>query len=813
MQFIRLLGGLLLVTLMTACGGGGGSPGATTGGSANATPTITVDVVDASGAPASTVGTSKSSFARAVVRDAGGAPVSGVVVTFKADAALVSFLPESGTALTDASGIASVQVVPATAASAGAGTLTADAKVADKDAKQGVFAIQVVGIVPSISLDLVGSTGVSTTTVGTLTPVFARARVRDSAGALVSGVVVTFTADAALARFVPTSGTALTDVNGLASVQILPASGTSAGAGVLNADAVIAGKAAKQVSLSFQVPAGSGDPATAKVANFVLLLDRSTLKNSGVETAKLTVVAVDANNNVAPAAKVVVATDANTIFTPGASVTDSQGLYSGQIGIGGDKSDRQVTVSVTVNGMTKQTTLQIIGSKLTLQAVPPTPAPGQTVALTTTLVDSASNPIPGATVTFGGTIPALQGQTVTTDFKGSAVKSFTAPTTAGIYTVTAAGSGVSAAGYQLQVFTTFIPPAVIPPLVVPSLSASPNVLAVNSAGSSTSQSTLRFLFLDGANNPVPNVRVRFADLTQGLAAVGASISSGGSTLYTDTSGTVSAQYIAGQNSSPTNGVTVQACYSANDFASSTDCPAQVTATLTTAGQALAVSIGDDNKLATGANNGTYIKQFVITVADAAGRAVPNAPVDISVDLTHYSKGQFVGVVSTTTTSGSPTVTVTTTSTQVITPLTWLSVIPTNPLASWPSATVAPGTGRVWCANEDTNRNGIADPGENIDGSVDSNHQPTLQPRKSDLIVSYADPQVTKTDARGILLINVEYAQNFATWLAYKLRVTANVQGSQGMAERLFITWFIEGDDKNGSFLQPPYGFNSCSVAN
>jgi hypothetical protein len=120
---------------------------------------------------------------------------------------------------------------------------------------------------------------------------------------------------------------------------------------------------------------------------------------------------------------------------------------------------------------------------------------------------------------------------------------------------------------------------------------------------------------------------------------------------------------------------------------------------------------------------------------------------------------------------------------------------------------------VWCANEDTNRNGNVDPGENIDGSVDSNGQPTLQPRKSDLLISYDDPAVTKTNANGILIIKVEYSQRFATWIAYKIRVTANVQGSQGMAERLFITTFIVGDDTNGSFLQPPYGFNACSVAN
>jgi hypothetical protein len=469
--------------------------------------------------------------------------------------------------------------------------------------------------------------------------------------------------------------------------------------------------------------------------------------------------------------------------------------------------------------LTKKTSLQIVGSKLTLQAVPPTPAPGQAVILTVGLVDSASNPIQGTTVTLGGTIPELQGQTVTTDFKGSAAKSFAAPTTAGIYTITASGSGVQAADYQLQVFTNLVPAAVIPVGAAPSLSASPNVLSVNSAGSSTSQSTLRFLFLDAANRPIPNVRVRFADLTVGLAAVGASISSGSSTLFTDGSGTVTTQYIAGQNSSPTNGVTVQACYSANDFTSSADCPAQIRATLTTAGQALAVSIGDDNLLEKGP--GTYIKRFAITVADSAGRAVPNAPVDISVDLTHYSKGPFAPVVTSTTTTGTgtATVTVTTTTTQAISAVGFLKVIPTNPLASFPSIFTVPTNDRVWCANEDTNRNGIADgpnalPGENIDGSVDSNGRPTLQPRKSDLIVSYVDPAVTKTDANGILLIKVEYSKNFSTWLAYKLRVTANVQGSQGMAERLFVAWFAPGADSapDASFLRPPYGFNACSVA-
>jgi hypothetical protein len=129
--------------------------------------------------------------------------------------------------------------------------------------------------------------------------------------------------------------------------------------------------------------------------------------------------------------------------------------------------------------------------------------------------------------------------------------------------------------------------------------------------------------------------------------------------------------------------------------------------------------------------------------------------------------------------------------------------------------VDPGTKgeRVWCSNEDLNRNANVDPLENLDNSLDANLQPTLEPRKSDLIVSYNDPAVTTTNAGGILVIKVEYSQRFATWLAYKVRVTANVAGSQGMAERLFVTDGVEGDFSNGSFRQPPYGIRACQIAN
>ena len=682
MFFLRMLAGFLLAALMTACGGGGGSPGTTGGGSGSAaTPTVTVELVDAAGQPITTVGGTQSSFARATVRDANGGAVAATVVTFGADAAL--------------------------------------------------------------------------------------------------------------ARFVPAAGTALTDGSGIASVQVLPATSSSSGAGVLTADATVAGKTAKQGTTSFQIAQGSAvDPATAKVANFALLLDRSTLPNSGTATAKLTVTAVDSSNNVAPGAAVTVATDANTVYTPSGTVTNAQGQYSGQIGIGGDKSNRVVTITVTVNGIVKQTALQITGSQLELIVMPTVLAPGQPSSVSARATDATGQPIVGQTVTFSGDIAGAAGQ-ATTDLNGKATRTFTAPTAVGSYLVQAAASGVtSQLSVQVGAGTT-IPAATIPAGAQPSLAAVPNVVAPNPDGTSTNQAQLRFLFLDAQNRPVPNVRVRFAITSTGQGSFDSTLSTGTSTVYTNASGVATASFVPGPTGSPTDGVVLRACYSATDFAAGYTCTESVPGVnvrLTVAAQALAVSIGNDNVLNAG-TGGTYIKTFVVTVADAAGRAVPDAPVDISLDITHFGKGLFSQEVT----------------------------FPLN-IADYdryvPDVTTAPSVfgARVSCINEDRNRNGFVDPGDNTNGSVDSFGQPTLEPRRSDIILSYSDPAVRKTNAGGVLLIKIEYSQRFATWLAYRVRATTNVAGSQGSAERAFVTTFAEGDADNGSFHTPPYGVGACNSA-
>ncbi|HWI77943.1 MAG TPA: hypothetical protein VNS31_02015, partial [Ramlibacter sp.] len=513
--------------------------------------------------------------------------------------------------------------------------------------------------------------------------------------------------------------------------------------------------------------------------------------NSGTATAKLTAVAVDANNNVVPGAAVSVATDANSTFTPDAPVTDAQGSFTGQIGIGGEQSDRTVLITVTVNGVVKQTSLAIVGSQLQLTATPSLLSPGGGGTLTVKLTSASSQVIAGKTVSISGDVPTLNGRQAVTNVNGIANFTFTAPAVAGNYLVKAAASGVTSE-LSVQVGTSAaIPDAVIPPGAQPSLAAIPNVVSPNVVGSTTNQTQLRFLFLDASNQPIPNARVRFSIASTGLGSSDSTISTGTTTVVTSASGVATAIFIPGSTGSPTDGVVVRACYQASEFTGPTQCGNSVEVHLTIAAQALAVSIGNDNLLAAG--TGTYIKKFAVTVTDAAGRAVPNAPVDISLDITHYAKGDFAS------------------------PNTFpLNIADANSYEPG-DATTVPVAGsagfRVSCINEDFNRNGFVDANENVNGSVDSFGQPTLEPRRSDIVLSYADPAVRTTNASGILQIQVEYSQRFATWLAYRVRATTNVAGSQGSAERAFVTTFIVGDLATGSFLTPPYGSSSCNSPN
>ena len=132
----------LVAAALAACGGGGGSPGMATGaGPVTPTPTtpvpavpavpiVTLGFVNASGQSANLLSASTPLAAKATVKDKDGKPVPNALVAFATDNTLALFSPSAGTALTDANGVASVAMRPATLAAGGAAKVTATADVA-----------------------------------------------------------------------------------------------------------------------------------------------------------------------------------------------------------------------------------------------------------------------------------------------------------------------------------------------------------------------------------------------------------------------------------------------------------------------------------------------------------------------------------------------------------------------------------------------------------------------------------------------------------------------------------------------------------
>lgn len=104
---------------LAACGGGGGSAGSSGGGGSSS---ITMSITDAAGNVLNTnaINASSAFFVRALVRTSVNGSVANQLVTFSTDGALATL--STTTALTDASGVARVQITPV---AAGAGTVNA----------------------------------------------------------------------------------------------------------------------------------------------------------------------------------------------------------------------------------------------------------------------------------------------------------------------------------------------------------------------------------------------------------------------------------------------------------------------------------------------------------------------------------------------------------------------------------------------------------------------------------------------------------------------------------------------------------------
>ena len=338
----------------------------------------------------------------------------------------------------------------------------------------------------------------------------------------------------------------------------------------------------------------------------------------------------------------------------------------------------------------------------------------------------------------------VAGDTATTNGSGAATMYLSSPNS-GSSTVTATGSN----GPTASASTEFV--ATTPDSMV--LQASRTKLNLND--SVTLTATVR----DAAYNLVKGATVQFSITTD---TTGGSL--GTASGVTDSLGRVSTTYNSSSQASALDGVTVLASIPGTGISQQIK--------LTVGDSAVSVSLGMATKIES-PDDATYRYPGSVQVSDSAGNPVSGARVTLKLDAESYDKGFRIDTMAFSTVFGDST------------------------FAAFVS------NGFLSCDNEDSNRNGILDAGEDFNGNG------TLQPGIPVTVTS----QVT-TDENGSATFNVTYSKDFANWVQVKLIATAEVSGSESTSAIRFIPPMSQEDEQSPPGTTSPFGTAaSCNDPN
>ncbi len=336
-------------------------------------------------------------------------------------------------------------------------------------------------------------------------------------------------------------------------------------------------------------------------------------------------------------------------------------------------------------------------------------------------------------INFASTRGTLNASSVNTDGTGSASVTISA-NNAGPAVITAVNP--SNTSVQLQIEFVATTPASL------ELQAEPFTVPTNG------QSTLTAIVRDAAGNLVKNQSVNFVltDTTGGSLSV--------AQARTDSQGRAQSFYNASNTTSRVDGVVVTA--TVQGLPAVTD-----TAALTVAQREVFISIGTGNEISE-PNTAQYLKQWVIQITDAQGNGVDLVDVDVSILSERYWDGIRVynGVI-------------------------W---------ATTPGSEALPLLG---CPDEDINRNGTLDPGEDL-----NNNKRIEAGNIASVAAHDVGGSTVKTDKNGFALVDVYYPQEFAYWLEVTLEARTSVQGSEFSRRTTFVLPGL-ASDFNKEDVQPP----------
>ncbi len=543
-----------------------------------------------------------------------------------------------------------------------------------------------------------------------------------------------------------------------------------------------------------------GGTTTPTVASIEVLTSATTLASADTTGVTVTAVLKDASNNAIASKPVTFSASSGTLASV-AAATGTDGRATAILTAGTDRSNRDIVVTVASGSITQKATIPVSGTTLTASGAT-SMLTGATTNFAVSLRDSGGAALAGVAVTASSSLGnAVTASSATTDANGSVTLTYAA-TRSGTDTLTIQGAGASqaltisvssvnfaftapAANTEVEVNSTstvtvrylsgnagvagktvsfgttrgtVTPTQAVtdatgsatvqvtsPSVGVATVSArvddnaittlplnfvastpatlvlqtSSAALAPNPAGSSASQVQLRATVRDAAGNAVKGKTVFFTavqDLSGGAIKTG--------TAVTDANGLATDVFVAGATSTAANGVQIRATVANTSISA--------VSSLTVSNQALFISIAANNtieKLST-----TYRKTFSVQVTDANGAPVANQ----NVTLSYWAPLYFKGVMDFNKTDN-----------------VWVN----DSRAKVPA---------VACTNEDANRNGILDAGEDRDGNG----------RLSPGLPAAIAPASVTTDSTGGATFTLTYGQQYANWILFELAAKAIVAGTE-----------------------------------
>ncbi|WP_371193133.1 Ig-like domain-containing protein [Glaciecola sp. SC05] len=672
------------------------------------------------------------------------------------------------------------------------------------------------GPVVTMTGSLTDSAGVAATLVAEGAPLTFSVTLENPDGTAVVGELVSFVFNqAGLATFSNDAGTALTNANGVAQINLFVS--TLSGSGAVTAS-VFEGPS---LSLGFE----SSGVQQQVPATLDLFASSTQLASSGSEQIELIAVVKSAQNILLAGIPISFSADQNASITVVNSVSGDDGTARALLTTSNNPENRTITISSSSGALNESIVINVVGTEVNINGASSIIL-NDSAPITLVLSDSDGNGIGGQAINLVADKGSLDNTAPVTNANGQISVNFTA-TESGVSTITATALNTSSS-FSLNVQQDDFSFDALPseglalnqeqplrlrwfrnnqPFVngtvtvttsrgsisvggnavntavtdaqgfanvdIRSAFAGPaSISAVGADGSGaevTARATLEFVattvnsvFVDatpdiiGPEGQTATITavVRDADgnLVKGKAvnfrlfadSTGGSISP--NTAITDSNGIASTVYSSNAVSS-IDGVTIEA---------ESDGVTSITS-LTVGDRAFDISIGTGNEIEA-PDSATYRKEFAVFVTDAAGRPIANAALTATSTPPigpAYTKGFWV----------------------------WNQ-----------DARVYQAVIQAVCANEDTNGNGRLDAGEdfNNDGQLTPGNVVSINFRNG----------VARTDENGQASFDLRYARQFGPWVANVISLSGQSSGTESSEQQLYQLG-VASDDLTEETSPPP----------